>query len=353
MSPSGNWLATGNDHGECFIWDLLTNTVIQTIPPPESIVENKPLPVSSISWSVSRRCLLITYGGKWTFEWSIERKAHDKSIQAQASFLLATYNSQHKCIIAEPGKIQLIEDGMQVSEYILEEPVNVVQYCPGINAIICGNAKGELIFLNASDLSFLSKQEDLGSSVIDICVPHHKDNLLMTILKDRSIKVFNVEGRTGLEFRLKFVDVINKASWAAAGFSHDGELAYGAAKIKGSHAICLWELINGTIVKTLEGPREDVVAVQWHPKRPILISLSKFGACHLWKPQYPKKWSALFPGMTEVEENIYYVEREDEFDEEQEKVEVIPPEPESVDITTLDPNISQEDLLELRLFYKT
>lgn len=351
LSPSGYWLATGNDQGECHIWDLLTNSVIQTIPPPEAISEDGKQAVTAISWSVPKRSLLIAYAGRLVSEWSFEGRAHDKSMEIERTLLFAAYNAQHKWILADGTKVQLIDEGMSVAEHVFEEAATAVQYFTATNCIIAGNAKGELIFLDATDLAFLGRQEDIGSAIMAISVPRHKDNMLMALLKDRSIKLFNLEDRKNLHFRLKFVDVINKASWAAAGFSHDGELAYGASKSKGSHAICLWELINGTIVKTLEGPREDIVSVQWHPKRPILVSLSKFGACFVWKPQYPKKWSALFPGMTEVEENVYYVEREDEFDEVQETVEAIQPEPDVVDITSLGPNLSPDDLLELHLFY--
>jgi hypothetical protein len=57
--------------------------------------------------------------------------------------------------------------------------------------------------------------------------------------------------------------------------------------------------------------------------------------------------------MTEVEENVYYFEREDEFDEVEEpradKAEAFD-ESEDVDIVSPLPSVTPEDLLELRLF---
>ena len=38
------------------------------------------------------------------------------------------------------------------------------------------------------------------------------------------------------------------------------------------------------------------------------------GIIYIWLVQFPQKWSALAPDFVEVEENIDYIEKEDEFD---------------------------------------
>lgn len=54
---------------------------------------------------------------------------------------------------------------------------------------------------------------------------------------------------------------------------------------------------------------------QWHPYKPyIAASGMDTGRVYLWSIVTPQKWSALAPDFAEVEENVEYVEREDEFD---------------------------------------
>jgi COMPASS component SWD1 len=52
----------------------------------------------------------------------------------------------------------------------------------------------------------------------------------------------------------------------------------------------------------------------WNPKRPNIITCGAFGTLFRWVPDYPLKWSPLVPGLEEIEENVIYEEREDEFD---------------------------------------
>lgn len=54
---------------------------------------------------------------------------------------------------------------------------------------------------------------------------------------------------------------------------------------------------------------------QWHPRKPIAAATgAESGRIYLWSVNTPQKWAALAPDFVEVEENIEYVEREDEFD---------------------------------------
>lgn len=356
LSPSGYWLATGTNEGSCHIWDMITGSVVLSIPAPSSIEEesnSKKKSVHSISWCLSKRSLLISYANGLLSEWCMNTRQHERSVKLEEQAILASYTKDGKWAVVQADSACLYEDGMLMHSYQPEEAITAGAMFNGCGSLVVGDSKGQLTFLDTADLSVIGKQSDLGSSVLQVHAHHQKSGMLLVIFKDRSIRVYRVQNRCELKFHLKFVDVINKSNWATAGFSHDGELAYGAVKEKGKHSICLWQLVNGTILKTLEGTREDLVDIRWHPKRPIVVSLSKFGTCYIWKPQYPKKWSALFPGMTEVEENVHYMEREDEFDEVQDpQAGQSKPvdESEDVDVSTLLPSVTSEDLLELRFF---
>lgn len=54
---------------------------------------------------------------------------------------------------------------------------------------------------------------------------------------------------------------------------------------------------------------------KWHPHRPVVAACGiETGRIYLWSIITPQRWSALAPDFVEVEENVEYVEREDEFD---------------------------------------
>ena len=53
---------------------------------------------------------------------------------------------------------------------------------------------------------------------------------------------------------------------------------------------------------------------QWHPQRPVIASTDSYGRIVIWAIGYQEKWSAYAPDFKELEENVEYEEREDEFD---------------------------------------
>lgn len=57
---------------------------------------------------------------------------------------------------------------------------------------------------------------------------------------------------------------------------------------------------------------------QWHPTRPIIASVANSGDIHVWSTVAPDKWASFAAGFEELEENVDYDEREDEFDIEDE-----------------------------------
>ena len=81
--------------------------------------------------------------------------------------------------------------------------------------------------------------------------------------------------------------------------------------------------------------------MQWHPHRPFVAACGlETGRIYLWSIITPQRWSALAPDFAEVEENVEYIEREDEFDihpiEEIHKRR-LDLEDEAVDVLTIDP----------------
>lgn len=117
----------------------------------------------------------------------------------------------------------------------------------------------------------------------------------------------------------RFQDLVNRTPWLGIGFSGDSEYVFGGAAHKVAHNIYIWDRGAGVLDKILQGPRDSLIDVDWHPTRPMLASVSNTGAVYLWFTPPTETWSAYAPGFEELEENIVYEEREDEFDLEDEE----------------------------------
>lgn len=53
---------------------------------------------------------------------------------------------------------------------------------------------------------------------------------------------------------------------------------------------------------------------QWHPKTAAMASTTFSGNILLWHCPVQERWGAFAGGFEEVDENVVYEEREDEFD---------------------------------------
>lgn len=142
-----------------------------------------------------------------------------------------------------------------------------------------------------------------------------------------------------LQVEHKFQDVVNRLSWNHVTFSSTGEFVTATTFMNPD--IYVWERSHGSLVKILEGPREELGVVEWHPSRPMVVACGLESGCvYEWSIISPQKWSALAPDFGEVEENVEYVEREDEFDvhpAEQVHQRRLDLEDEEPDAVTLDP----------------
>ena len=116
-----------------------------------------------------------------------------------------------------------------------------------------------------------------------------------------------------LDIEHKFQDVVNRLSWNHVAFSATGEFVTASTFM--NHDIYVWERSHGSLVKILEGPKEELGVVEWHPNKPMVVACGlESGGIYVWSIVTPQKWSALAPDFQEVEENVEYVEREDEYD---------------------------------------
>jgi COMPASS component SWD1 len=156
-----------------------------------------------------------------------------------------------------------------------------------------------------------------ANCVVQRIAIHPMQKQVSFVLKDKTIRVASLlyeNDAIRIEPRHKLQDAVNRWLWNICGFSHDGELIWGSFCTPGEHLIYMWDSNSGALVKMLQGPKEDLVLAAWNPKGPSIITGAFYGALYRWVPEYPVKWSALVPGLEEIEENVEYIERENEFD---------------------------------------
>lgn len=219
--------------------------------------------------------------------------------------------------------------------------------------IYVGNSKGEILVLDSQTVQVRAVVSVSGASVIKNIAFSRNGKNLLTNSNDRVIRVYDnllpqkgaakfleaMSGEVGelegieklkavgakcLQLFREFSDSITKIHWKATCFSGDGEWVVGASGNKGEHKIYIWDRA-GRLVKILEGPKEALTDLSWHPVRPLVASVSISGWVYIWAKDYTENWSAFAPDFKELEENEEYVEREDEFDlmPEIEKVEAL------------------------------
>ena len=112
----------------------------------------------------------------------------------------------------------------------------------------------------------------------------------------------------------------------------------GAADPAG-HKIYIWDISNdGQFASALDGGREPLVHLhvnhpiyifiinshsfnlfvlvmtKWHPTKSSIASTTNQGSILIWHFPNPERWGAFAGGFEEVDENVEYEEREDEFD---------------------------------------
>ncbi|ODQ77729.1 hypothetical protein BABINDRAFT_172775 [Babjeviella inositovora NRRL Y-12698] len=141
-----------------------------------------------------------------------------------------------------------------------------------------------------------------------------------------------------LELDHKFQDVVNKLQWNAVSFNFNAEYVIASTYGSAAHDVYMWETSMGSLVKILEGPKEELVDVAWnYNKCAISATGIDSGTIYVWSIVIPQKWSALAPDFVEIEENIEYEESEDEFDivpDEEINQRLLNEEDEEVDILT-------------------
>ncbi|EKX52607.1 hypothetical protein GUITHDRAFT_133657 [Guillardia theta CCMP2712] len=293
----GTLLATGCQDGAAALWDFDTRGVIKVLQ--DKKLQEIPAAIAAIGWSQDGRRIV-------TAEERGRVRVWDECERIHLIFQ-----------IAEPqvGSNARKGAGEAIRNY-------AASYSPSGAEVFVGNGKGMVSIWRVEDLEQLTR-----------------DGSYFLVSETGKIRVYDSKQST---LYREFFDQVNRTQWRKCCFSSDGNYVLGATAEKGEHTIHIWYRENGQLVHVLEGPKESVWDLAWHPTRTIIASC---GQVYIWAKQYSENYSAFAPNFKELEENEEYIEREDEFDlidhhqiikkkrEEEEAVEV--------DITTLDESTAQ------------
>ncbi len=213
--------------------------------------------------------------------------------------------------------------------------------------IFAGTNKGWLNIIDASTRAAIYSTKICSGVVIFMRLTNSGRDVVLNCT-DRVIRTMHLPDLSAadldpdtidMQVEHKFQDMVNRLSWNHVAFSSTGE--YVTASTFNNHDIYIWERNHGSLVKILEGPKEEHGIVEWHPHRPLIAACGmETGRVHIWSIVPQQRWSALAPDFEEVEENVEYIEHEDEFDiHPQEEIHKrrLDLEDEDVDVMTIDP----------------
>ncbi|GAC96758.1 hypothetical protein PHSY_004342 [Pseudozyma hubeiensis SY62] len=205
--------------------------------------------------------------------------------------------------------------------------ITAARFTPDSRFIVAGTSKGSLVIYSALAGEFLDEQKVLSttSGVKELCFDA-AGRYLVVNCNDRALRILSVHTSASssatkqplptlsLTLLHKIQDMIQRTAWNNIGFSPSSDYIFAGAAHKASHNVYIWDRTSSTLSKILEGPKDWSIGVDWHPSRPMLASASNTGAIYVWFTPTEEIWSAYAPGFEELEENMEYEEREDEFD---------------------------------------
>ncbi|KAI7862490.1 Set1 complex component swd1 [Spinellus fusiger] len=322
FNRNGTLLAGGCLDGRCVVWDFDTKGVVRSL-----LGHIKP--VASISWSRNGRYLLSA-SKDWTcIVWDLVTATRYAKVHFSTPLMMAHMHPRNNFQFVA----SLFQDSSVVVDISQQEPQKWVlpteadgkedhKSSAYITAsvwnktgtlIYTGTSKGYLNIIDASTRKMIYSSR-ITSTIIKGIQWSRNGRDMLVIANDRVIRFFRLDEHDIPILQNKFQDLVNRIQWNQASFSADGDFVIGGSGHKAEHNIYIWDKNMGNLVKILEGPKEPLDDLAWHPVRPIIGSVSSYGNIHIWTSKHEESWSAFAPDFTELEENMDYQEKEDEFD---------------------------------------
>ncbi|EEH15894.2 hypothetical protein PABG_05981 [Paracoccidioides brasiliensis Pb03] len=346
FNRKGDFLASGRVDGTVVIFDVETDGVARKL-------RGHSKQIQSLSWSRDGRYLLSSSQDWKCVLWDMKDGTRVRTVRFEAPvyiaelhpfnhwlFVASLFEEQPVLVdISSPRPIKRILPSAPLRPQLAEDSNPAVaakqaaqdakhSTCVTIftalgNHIISGTSKGWINIIETQTCTTIHSTRLCNGVVILLRLANNGRDLLVNS-SDRVIRTIIMPDLSQLgvsldpsaiklEVEHKFQDVVNRLSWNHVAFSCTGEFVTASTFM--NHDIYVWERSHGSLVKILEGPKEELGVVEWHPSRPMVAACGLESGCiYTWSIVSPQKWSALAPDFAEVEENVSYVEREDEYD---------------------------------------
>lgn len=363
----GTLLAAGCANGSCIIWDFETRGLAR-----EFRDKDCTAPITSVSWSKYGHRLLASATDRSLTLWNVETGEKISRITLQQTPLHACLHpgssTPSVCLACPLSSAPILVDLNTGSTIVLPVSASNNGNAPASSSrgkfsdgsppftptaatfdkygdlIYVGNSKGEILIVDSKSIQVHAVIPIPGGTVVKDIVFSRGGQYLLTNSNDRVIRVYEnilpikgsgkeiekiitnnkndyvspyeklkANGARCLVFSCEVSDAISKVQWKAPCFSGDAEWIVGASANKGEHRLHIWSRA-GRLIKILEGPKEALIDLAWHPFDPSIASVSVAGLIYIWAKEHVENWSAFAPDFEELEENVEYIEKEDEFD---------------------------------------
>ncbi|CAN6333709.1 unnamed protein product [Urochloa humidicola] len=366
FNRKGTLLAAGCSDGSCVIWDFETRGLAR-----EFRDKDCTAPITSVSWSRYGHRLLASATDKSLTLWNVSTGEKIARTTLQQTPLRASLQpgspTPSVCLACPLSSAPLLVDLNTGSTTVL--PVSVSQnnnpqapnprnkftdgtppFTPTAatfdkhgDLIYVGNSKGEILIVDSKSSQVHAVIPIPGGTVVKEIVLSRDGQYLLANSYDRVIRVYKnilpvkdsgeeiknisnnskdyeshydklkANGVCCLILSCELSDAITNIQWKTPCFSGNGEWIVGASANKAEHRLQIWDQA-GHLVTILDGPKEALIDLAWHPVEPTIATVSATGLVYIWAKEHVENWSAFAPDFVELDENEEYVEREDEFD---------------------------------------
>ncbi|EGX91326.1 WD domain-containing protein [Cordyceps militaris CM01] len=327
FNRKGDYLASGRVDGTVIVWDLETMGVARKLRG-----HNKS--ITFLSWSRCGRYLLSACQGWRAILWDLKDGSRFREVRFRAPVYMAELHPWNRLApalvdVSEPVDVKRVlpsapkranADERQAKEDAKQMTTSAVWTMSG-DHILAGTSKGKINIIDAKTLEIIYSEKICAGAITTLRITGSGRDLLVNS-QDRIIRTLRIPNLSAqdldpdtiqIPIEHKFQDVVNRLSWNHVTFSATGE--YVAASTYNNHELYVWERNHGSLVCMLKDPKEEQGVIEWHPARAMLAACGlETGRIYMWSVVSPQKWSALAPDFAEVEENVVYIEKEDEFD---------------------------------------